>query len=86
MVRRCRNGQVGEILIKSDCLFDGYYNRPDLTAEAIVDGWYHSGDLGFCLDDELYVVGRKKDLLIIGGENTLPARHRRDRRQTSCSS
>ena len=65
-------GQVGEILIKSDCLFDGYYNRPDLTERALVDGWYHSGDLGFLLDDELYVVGRKKDLLIIGGENIYP--------------
>jgi fatty-acyl-CoA synthase len=65
-------GQVGEILIKSDCLFDGYYNRPDLTAEALVDGWYRTGDLGFVLDDDLYVVGRKKDLLIIGGENIYP--------------
>lgn len=65
-------GIVGEILIKSDCLFNGYYNRPDLTATAIVDGWYHSGDLGFCLSGELYVVGRKKDLLIIGGENIYP--------------
>lgn len=63
---------VGEILVRSDCLFDGYYNRPDLTAQAIVDGWYHSGDLGFCLDGELFVVGRKKDLLIIGGENIYP--------------
>jgi fatty-acyl-CoA synthase len=66
------DGQAGEIQIKSDCLFDGYYNRPDLTAQAMVDGWYRSGDLGFCLDDELYVVGRKKDLLIIGGENIYP--------------
>ncbi len=63
---------VGEIAIKSDCLFDGYYNRADLTAQAIVDGWYHTGDLGFCHDGELYVVGRKKDLLIIGGENIYP--------------
>ena len=66
------DGHVGEILIKSDCLFDGYYNRPDLTAKALVEGWYHSGDLGFLLDGELYVVGRKKDLLIIGGENIYP--------------
>jgi acyl-CoA synthetase (AMP-forming)/AMP-acid ligase II len=65
-------GWVGEILIKSDCMFEGYYNRSDLTAEAIVDGWYRSGDLGFYLDGELYVVGRKKDLLIIGGENIYP--------------
>jgi len=63
---------VGEILVRGDCLFEGYYNRPDLTAQAIVDGWYHTGDLGFHLDGELYVVGRKKDLLIIGGENIYP--------------
>lgn len=66
------DGAVGEILIKSDCLFDGYYNRPDLTAQAMVDGWYRTGDLGFCVDRELYVAGRKKDLLIIGGENVYP--------------
>jgi len=65
-------GHVGEILVRSDSLFTGYYNRPDLTAEAIVDGWYHTGDLGFCLEGELYVVGRKKDLLIVGGENLYP--------------
>ncbi len=63
---------AGEILIKSDCLFDGYYNRDDLTAKAIVDGWYHTGDLGFCVDEELYVVGRKRDLIIVGGENIYP--------------
>jgi len=66
------NGAVGEVLVKSDCLFDGYYNRPDLTAKAIVDGWYYTGDLGFCLEGELYVVGRKKDLIIVGGENLYP--------------
>ena len=67
-----KNGEVGEILVKSDCLFDGYYNRPDLTANALVDGWYHTGDLGFLLNGELYVVGRKKDLIIVGGENLYP--------------
>jgi len=65
-------GEVGEILIKSDSLFKGYYNRPELTARAIIDGWYHTGDLGFYLDNELFVVGRKKDLLIVGGENIYP--------------
>jgi fatty-acyl-CoA synthase len=64
--------QAGEILLKSDCLFDGYYNRADLTAKAIVDGWYYTGDLGFYVDEELYVVGRKKDLIIVGGENIYP--------------
>ncbi len=65
-------GYVGEILIKSDCLFEGYFNRPDLTAKAIINGWYHTGDLGFYLEDDLFVVGRKKDLLIVGGENLYP--------------
>ncbi len=63
---------VGEIAIRSDCLFTGYYNRPDLTAQAFVDGWYCTGDLGFVLENQLYVVGRKKDLLIVGGENIYP--------------
>lgn len=63
---------VGEILIKSDCLFEGYYHRADLTAQALVDGWYRTGDLGFLFEEELFVVGRKKDLLIIGGENIYP--------------
>jgi acyl-CoA synthetase (AMP-forming)/AMP-acid ligase II len=65
-------GGVGEILMKSDCLFEGYFNRPDLTEQVMEDGWYRTGDLGFILDGELYVVGRKKDLLIIGGENIYP--------------
>jgi fatty-acyl-CoA synthase len=66
------DGRVGEILVKSSCLFKGYYNRPDLTAQAIVDGWYQTGDLGFCRNGELFVVGRKKDLIIVGGENIYP--------------
>jgi acyl-CoA synthetase (AMP-forming)/AMP-acid ligase II len=66
------DGYAGEVLVRSDCLFDGYYNRPDLTAKAIIAGWYHTGDIGFSLDGELYVVGRKKDLIIVGGENIYP--------------
>ena len=66
------DGHVGEILVRSDSLFTGYYNRPDLTGLAIVDGWYRTGDLGFIRENELYVIGRKKDLLIVGGENFYP--------------
>ena len=64
--------RVGEILIRSDSLFDGYYNRPDLTSQVIIDGWYRTGDLGFFYGEELFVVGRKHDLLIIAGENIYP--------------
>lgn len=66
------DGEVGEVVISSDSLFDGYYNRPDLTELVLKDGWFWTGDLGFCLDDELYVVGRKKDLIIVGGKNIYP--------------
>jgi len=64
--------RVGEILIQSDSLFAGYHGRPELTAEVMKDGWYCTGDLGFFCREELFVVGRKKDLLIIGGENIYP--------------
>jgi fatty-acyl-CoA synthase len=66
------HGRVGEILIRSDSMLDGYYHRPDLTASSLRDGWYWSGDLGFVLDGELYVTGRKKDLIIVGGKNIYP--------------
>jgi fatty-acyl-CoA synthase len=65
-------GGVGEILIRSDSLLDGYLNRPDLTAQVLREGWYWSGDLGFYLDGELFVVGRKKDLIIVAGKNIYP--------------
>jgi fatty-acyl-CoA synthase len=66
------DGHVGEIVIQSDSLFDGYYNRPDLTAKVLREDWYWSGDLGFILDGELYVIGRKNDLIIIAGKNIYP--------------
>ena len=66
------DGHVGEIHIQSDSLFNGYYNRPDLTEKALKDGWYMSGDLGFVRDGELYVIGRKDDLIIVAGKNIYP--------------
>jgi acyl-CoA synthetase (AMP-forming)/AMP-acid ligase II len=63
---------IGEIAIRSDCLLDGYYNRPDLTAKVFSNGWYLSGDLGYMAKDELYITGRKKDLIIVGGKNIYP--------------
>jgi fatty-acyl-CoA synthase len=64
--------QIGEIAIKSDCMLTGYFNRPDLTSNAFLNGWYLTGDLGYLADGELYVTGRKKDLIIVGGKNIYP--------------
>jgi acyl-CoA synthetase (AMP-forming)/AMP-acid ligase II len=63
---------IGEIAILSDCMLSGYYNRPDLTEAAFQDGWYLTGDLGYQADGELYITGRKKDLIIVGGKNIYP--------------
>lgn len=64
--------KIGEIAIYSDCMLTGYYNRPDLTQEAFNDGWYLTGDLGYLINDELFITGRKKDLIIVGGKNIYP--------------
>jgi len=63
-------GEIGEIQVRTAAMMDGYWGAPEATAEALVDGWYRSGDLGY-LDDEgfLFVVGRSKDVIIRGGEN-----------------
>jgi long-chain acyl-CoA synthetase len=66
-------GEVGEIIGRGPILMQGYHRRPDLTAEAVRDGWLHSGDLGR-VDDHgfLYLVDRKKDLIISAGVNVYP--------------
>lgn len=63
---------VGEVLIKSNCMLDGYHRNPEATAAALVDGWFRTGDLGFLHEGQLYVTGRKKDMIIVGGENIYP--------------
>ena len=65
----------GEIIVKGPHVFMGYFKDPDATAEAIVDGWLHSGDLGAFDDDgNLWITGRKKDILITaGGKNIAPS-------------
>ncbi len=63
---------VGEYAIRSDCMLTAYYKRPDITAEALRDGWYLTGDYGYVADGELYVTGRKKDLIIVAGNNIYP--------------
>jgi long-chain acyl-CoA synthetase len=63
-------GEVGELLARGSNMLSGYWNRPVETAEALRGGWYHSGDLA-TLDEDgyLYIVDRKKDMIVTGGEN-----------------
>ena len=63
---------IGEIAIQSDCMLNGYYNRPDLSEKAFLDGWYLTGDYGYISNDEVFVSGRKKDMIIVGGKNVYP--------------
>ena len=66
-------GEVGELVVRGPNIFQGYWNRPDASAEALRGGWFHTGDLAM-QDDEgfYYIVDRKKDMLISGGENIYP--------------
>jgi acyl-CoA synthetase (AMP-forming)/AMP-acid ligase II len=69
----CAAGEVGEIVGRGPILMPGYYHRPDLTAQAIRDGWLHSGDLGYVDEDGyLYLVDRKKDMIDSGGVKVYP--------------
>jgi fatty-acyl-CoA synthase len=72
--KESRLGEVGEIIVKGPTLMSGYWNRPDLTAETIRDGWLYTGDLAR-RDEEgyYYIVDREKDMYISGGENIYPA-------------
>jgi len=66
-------GEPGEICGRGPMMMPGYYKRPELTAEAIVDGWLHTGDIGFVDDDGfLFLVDRKKEMIISGGVNVFP--------------
>lgn len=66
------DGLVGEIVISSISLFDGYRNYPEKTEAVLKDNWYYSGDYGFCYNGNYYVIGRKKDIIIVGGNNIYP--------------
>ncbi|WP_440446435.1 o-succinylbenzoate--CoA ligase [Neobacillus bataviensis] len=67
-------GAAGEIIIKGPNVTAGYLNRPDATAEKIRDGWLYTGDIGYLDEDGfLYVLDRRSDLIISGGENIYPA-------------
>ncbi len=66
-------GQVGEVVIRGHNIMKGYYKRPEATAEALRNGWFHSGDMGVIDGDGyLAIVDRKKDMIIRGGFNVYP--------------
>jgi fatty-acyl-CoA synthase len=73
-LRDLPTGAVGEIVYRGPTVMTGYHENPDATAEAFAGDWFHSGDLATC-DDEgyLWLVDRKKDLIVSGGENVYPA-------------
>ena len=67
-------GERGEICVRGPNVMKGYWNQPDATAEVIRNGWFHTGDIGVQDDDGwFFVVDRKKDMIISGGENVYPA-------------
>ena len=74
----------GEILLRGDNIFAGYYKNEEATDEALVDGWLHTGDLGHMDEDGfLYITGRKKDIIITaGGKNITPANLENDVKQS----
>ncbi len=70
--RELPEGVTGEIEVASASVADGYWQRPEATAEVFRDGWRRTGDLGFLEDGQLFVVGRIKDLIIVDGVNVAP--------------
>ena len=73
MTANCRRGEVGEVVTRSDCVMEGYWNNPAATAETLRGGWLHTGDLGsFDEDGFLTLRDRSKDMIISGGSNIYP--------------
>ena len=66
-------GQIGELCVKGDSVFKGYYGRPEATAEAFIDGWFRTGDNALIDEDGcVFLKGRKKEMIIVAGENVYP--------------
>lgn len=71
--REVADGQLGEIVLRGENILKGYYKNPEATAQAFRGGWFHTGDIGYKdADDFFYIVDRKSDMIIRGGENIYP--------------
>jgi acyl-CoA synthetase (AMP-forming)/AMP-acid ligase II len=71
--RQLPNGTAGEIIVRGPGLMTGYWGLPDKTAESLIDGWFHTGDVGYRDQRNLlHVVDRRDDMIISGGENVYP--------------
>lgn len=71
--RLCAEGEAGDIQLKTVSLFQGYWGTEGFTTHSFTeDGWYATGDFGFVLQGELFVIGRLKDIIIVAGQNVFP--------------
>src|SRR5690606_9921239 len=67
------SNEVGEIVLRGDLVMKGYHRNPESTASTVIDGWLHTGDIGYRDEDGFfYIVDRKKDMIITGGFNIYP--------------
>jgi fatty-acyl-CoA synthase len=70
----CQTDEIGELLIRGEHVFSGYWRNPEASHKAMPDGWLHTGDLAICDEEGYYtIVGRSKEMIISGGENIYPA-------------
>ncbi|MBA4375955.1 MAG: hypothetical protein C0401_07265 [Anaerolinea sp.] len=63
---------IGELALRSDSMLTEYYHRPDATHKALMNGWFLTGDYGYMVGEQVFVAGRKKDMIIVGGKNVYP--------------
>jgi acyl-CoA synthetase (AMP-forming)/AMP-acid ligase II len=69
----CRDFVAGEIQLRTPCLFEGYWDRNGFRHDTFTeDGWYRTGDFGFVANEEVFVIGRMKDIIIVAGQNIFP--------------
>ena len=72
-VRNVPDGELGEIVLRGENILKGYYKNPEATTQAFRNGWFHTGDIGYRDADGFYfIVDRKSDMIIRGGENIYP--------------